>query len=386
MGDKAKQSMKVLLMGKGKIVIDDFFTYLTEEWSLFTCSSRSEDIVNHLKYCMPDMAIYCIQEEGEEVLESIAAAKEAFLLYDVPLIIVGNQWECEAFQKSTGRMAELVLKKPITARNIKDKVLEFLEKRKPALKKNNASSDLMQIAMEENQKRADKASEKKKAAEEKGRGLLAFAKKIKGLTSGEKDSKEVEEIPMVEESWDDIVEVALADITDEMDVLDITSAVDLAELVNKQNITSEETVEKEEAAPKNDSNTDKEEKAQAVEQKKKHILVVDDDPMMLRLIREQLKDDYAVGTALSGKIALNYLDSRGTDLILLDYEMPNENGAEVLEKIRNNRATAKTPVIFLTGISETGKIKRVLDLKPQGYLLKPVEKADLLQSIERVLG
>ena len=119
---------------------------------------------------------------------------------------------------------------------------------------------------------------------------------------------------------------------------------------------------------------------------KKTILVVDDDPMMLKLIKEQLKDSYTVATAVNGAIALKFLETRSTDLILLDYEMPGQNGAQILEKIRNNPTMAKLPVIFLTGMKDKDKITQVVQMKPQGYLLKPIEREALINSIKRVIG
>ena len=118
----------------------------------------------------------------------------------------------------------------------------------------------------------------------------------------------------------------------------------------------------------------------------KHVLVIDDDPIMLRLIKEELKEQYNVATAISGKIALGFLKKRKTDLILLDYEMPEENGPAVLEKIRKSEELKDIPVIFLTGISEREKIKQVLSLKIQGYLLKPIEHDKLIQTIQNVIG
>lgn len=120
--------------------------------------------------------------------------------------------------------------------------------------------------------------------------------------------------------------------------------------------------------------------------RRKHILVIDDDPMMLKLIKEHLHEKYDVATAISGKIAHKFLESKKTDLILLDYEMPVENGPEVLMKIRENEELAKIPVIFLTGISETDKIKQALILKPQGYLLKPIDRTKLFETIEQFIG
>lgn len=128
------------------------------------------------------------------------------------------------------------------------------------------------------------------------------------------------------------------------------------------------------------------EPAEQTEQKpeeKKNILVVDDDPMMLKLIKEQLKDTYSVATAINSNIAFKFLEKKKTDLILLDYEMPGENGAQVLEKVRNNEATAQLPVIFLTGINDKDKIRKVLELKPQGYLLKPIDRNKLLDIIQK---
>ncbi len=117
---------------------------------------------------------------------------------------------------------------------------------------------------------------------------------------------------------------------------------------------------------------------------RKHILVVDDDPMMLKLIKEHLCEDYDVATAVNGKIALKFLERRMTDLILLDYEMPTENGPAILEKLRAAENTKDIPVIFLTGVKERGKIQTALSLKPQGYLLKPLDHKKLLDAINKI--
>ena len=119
---------------------------------------------------------------------------------------------------------------------------------------------------------------------------------------------------------------------------------------------------------------------------KKHVLVVDDNPMMLKLINEHLHEKYDVATAVSGRVALKFLERRTTDLILLDYLMPEENGLSILEKLREKDATKDIPVIFLTGVTERKKIKEALVLKPQGYLLKPVDRDKLLEEIAKLIG
>lgn len=119
---------------------------------------------------------------------------------------------------------------------------------------------------------------------------------------------------------------------------------------------------------------------------RKHILVVDDDVRMLRVIKRHLEADYDIATAVNGALALRFLEKKSTDLILLDYEMPDEKGPDVLKKIRAKEATKDVPVIFLTGAAEREKIQTALALKPQGYLLKPVERDSLLKRIQELIG
>lgn len=118
---------------------------------------------------------------------------------------------------------------------------------------------------------------------------------------------------------------------------------------------------------------------------KKHILVVDDDVRMLKVIKEHLHSDYDVATAINGKLALKFLENKSTDLILLDYVMPGEDGPAILSKIHENPATKDIPVIFLTGMMDKGKIQEALSERPQGYLLKPIEREKLLSTIQSVL-
>ena len=119
---------------------------------------------------------------------------------------------------------------------------------------------------------------------------------------------------------------------------------------------------------------------------RRHILVVDDDVRMLKVLKEHLHNDFDVATAVSGKVAMKFLEKKHTDLILLDYEMPEEKGPDVLARIRANESTKNVPVIFLTGTTERDKIAKALIHKPQGYLLKPIDREKLLETITKVMG
>jgi CheY-like chemotaxis protein len=119
--------------------------------------------------------------------------------------------------------------------------------------------------------------------------------------------------------------------------------------------------------------------------RRRHILVVDDDSGVLKLIKNFLSEQYDVATAISGKVAVKFLEAKSTDLILLDYEMPGETGVDVLNQIRSNPKTKDIPVVFLTGVTDREKIQDVLVLKPQGYLLKPINLERLTATIKEIL-
>lgn len=121
------------------------------------------------------------------------------------------------------------------------------------------------------------------------------------------------------------------------------------------------------------------------EKRRKHILIVDDDSSVLKLIKGYLSEKYDVATAISGKVAMKFLETRRTDLVLLDYEMPGENGPAVLGKIRSDEHIKNLPVVFLTGVTDREKIQEVLAMKPQGYLLKPINAERLFASIDGIL-
>lgn len=117
---------------------------------------------------------------------------------------------------------------------------------------------------------------------------------------------------------------------------------------------------------------------------RKNILIIDDDPRMLKALKSQLSNDYQVAVAINGQTALNYLQTHHCDVVLLDYMMPEENGPAVLQKIRNTPHIANLPVIFLTGVNDSTLIKNCLPLKPQGYLLKPVNKEKLQTKLNEI--
>ncbi len=115
---------------------------------------------------------------------------------------------------------------------------------------------------------------------------------------------------------------------------------------------------------------------------KKSILVVDDDPQFLALVREWLKGTYKVAMANSGMQAIKWLGKNKVDLILLDHEMPVTSGPQVLEMLRSEEETKNIPVMFLTGKSDKESVMAVVALRPEGYFLKNITKDELLEKLQ----
>ena len=75
------------------------------------------------------------------------------------------------------------------------------------------------------------------------------------------------------------------------------------------------------------------------------------------------------------------------DLILLDYLMPEKDGSDVAKELRDIDEYASIPIVFLTGITEKNAIIDILvELKPQGFIIKPAKKSELVAKIIDVLG
>src|ERR1700761_2626822 len=116
------------------------------------------------------------------------------------------------------------------------------------------------------------------------------------------------------------------------------------------------------------------------------ILLVDDEPAMLRYIRTLLEvDDYKVETATTGEEALQKIDKGlQPDLVLLDVLMPGIDGLQTLEQLRQKQPATK--VVMLSCVNDTRKVVQAMKLGAQDYLTKPFQKAELDAVIDLSLG
>lgn len=118
---------------------------------------------------------------------------------------------------------------------------------------------------------------------------------------------------------------------------------------------------------------------------KKQILTIDDSPIVLRMVKNTLKDEYDVLLATGGEMGIKKAKEVKPDLILLDYEMPEMDGKETFLNLKVEEETENIPVIFLTSVSDTKKVREVLDMKPEGYILKPLDAEQLLTKVHKAL-
>ena len=115
------------------------------------------------------------------------------------------------------------------------------------------------------------------------------------------------------------------------------------------------------------------------------VLVIDDNNILLRTVKEMLDEKFNVSIAISSTQAFESIQRRLPNLILLDYEMPYVDGEEVLLQLRQRNDTKDIPVIFLTGSADKDIVTKLVSMKPAGYVLKPPNKQKLIDFIEKTL-
>jgi two-component system nitrate/nitrite response regulator NarP len=115
------------------------------------------------------------------------------------------------------------------------------------------------------------------------------------------------------------------------------------------------------------------------------VLLADDHPMIASALEMLLRgtDYHLVGRARSGKEVLAQIDEVKPDLVLLDVNMPDGSGIDVLRKLR--RSGEERPIVLLTAGLDDPQLIAADDLEPNGVVLKTSDPALLLQCMDRVL-
>lgn len=102
------------------------------------------------------------------------------------------------------------------------------------------------------------------------------------------------------------------------------------------------------------------------------LLLVDDEPTNLQVLRQVLQDDYRLFFAKDGDKALELAARECPDLILLDVMMPGMTGYEVCSRLKQSEATAAIPVIFVTALADVDDEARGFEVGAVDYITKPI--------------
>src|SRR4029077_16243241 len=114
-----------------------------------------------------------------------------------------------------------------------------------------------------------------------------------------------------------------------------------------------------------------------------HVLAIDDDPSVRQMIADYLTDnDIRVTVAGSGKESAEVMSRDTIDLLILDLELPGEDGMQIA---RNLRAESDVPIIILTGRKDEADRVMGLELGADDYLTKPFSPRELLARIRALL-
>lgn len=122
---------------------------------------------------------------------------------------------------------------------------------------------------------------------------------------------------------------------------------------------------------------------------KKHLLVVDDDPMARELLSERLGEEgYEIHTAEDGEHAWEMLtaDPYVYSVILLDRQMPRLNGLELLKRIKREEKLQSIPVIFQTGAGDREEIREGIEAGCYYYLVKPIDLGILVAIVTAAIA
>ncbi len=119
----------------------------------------------------------------------------------------------------------------------------------------------------------------------------------------------------------------------------------------------------------------------------KKILIADDEAnIVISLEFLMVNSGYQVQTVTNGDDALHQITEFRPDLILLDIMLPQKNGFEVCQKIRENPAWNDIKVVMLTAKGRESEVIKGLALGADAYITKPFATKDLLDHVQRLLG
>lgn len=331
-----QKTYKILLNGRNGAFVNDFIQYTESYFKCLSTSDCPQDVMNHFELFRPDAYVCFAETENSKVLFQTNDLRESPFWNDAPIIVICDESIATKIEYSARYAVDMVVKRPISAGNLALKIIRHFEELKE-------------------QEKLQQAEEAAAAAETSADST--------GETQG---TSETENTAVPEETAKSTPEEVSESERDAANALKSADVMDKDELLKQIDALRAEM----DAPPP---------------QAKKHILVIDDDRTVLKMLKTALSDKYDVTTMVNGIMAVKFLESKKVDLVILDYEMPVETGASVFRKIKASEKAKNIPVCFLTGVSDREKIMEVMSLKPHGYLLKPIDMDMLFSTISNLI-
>jgi len=116
------------------------------------------------------------------------------------------------------------------------------------------------------------------------------------------------------------------------------------------------------------------------------ILIVDDDSLGIRLMKKALESkDYKIATASNGKTALKKAFANNFDIIVLDIKLPDINGFQICEKLKQHPSTSNVPVVFLTGLNNHSDVIKGFESGAVDYISKPFDAGEFNKRVDNQL-
>jgi DNA-binding response OmpR family regulator len=117
------------------------------------------------------------------------------------------------------------------------------------------------------------------------------------------------------------------------------------------------------------------------------VLVVDDDPVILKLLEVNFEmEGFTVVRAADGAEGLERARAVLPDIVILDVMMPRMTGYEVAKALREDERTADIPIIFVTARAQSSDVERGMELGVDDYVTKPFDPLDLIARVNVLLG
>lgn len=313
---------KILINGRSQNIVSDFMRLTETTFDSLSTSNYLNDVIGHFRFFQPAAYIVFMDTSADQTIRDLTALKENDFYNGAYIVLVGDPEACNQVEHKTEDLVNLIVRRPISPEKLVMRINMYLQ-------------DNLSI-------RASDA---------------AFQAKTN--------------------QFDALIRAAEAAISEPPAAAPPAPARAPAAAPARMPASASAPA----AAPP----------AAATPQPaprggKRHILVVDDDRTVLKMLKTALSDRYDVTAMASGSMVDKMLDVKRVDLMILDYEMPVETGAEIFKRLKKNPRAANIPVCFLTGVSDREKIIEVMSLKPNGYILKPIDMDTLNSTIRNIIG